>query len=195
MSTIISLCDEPGCASTRRARGLCSMHYQRLMKTGTTAAPPRKTPSERFWEKVNKTPDCWVWTAATYSNGYGHFGLSAERGAIAHRFAWEELRGPIPDGALLDHICHNRLCVNPQHLRIATHKQNVENMGVLRADNTSGVRGVHRHSSGRYWVTRVEHFGKVYSAGLFRDLSAAEAAVVKLRNKLYTHNDLDRKSP
>jgi len=187
-------CSVVGCGpASRLISGMCSMHYQRSRKYGTT--DPRKTPTteERFWAKVNKTETCWIWVGALYSNGYGHFGLNASRGAIAHRFAWEQMNGKIPGGKILDHTCHQRACVNPSHLRIATQKQNIENMGVLRRDNTSGVRGVHRHSNGRHWVARVEHFGVTHSAGLFLDLDEAAAAVIALRNKLFTHNDLDRR--
>lgn len=193
MKTVISLCGELACGRAMRAADLCSMHYQRLKRTGTTS--PRATPTvhERFWSKVDKSGDCWLWTAAKYSNGYGHFGIDAERGAIAHRYAWEQIVGPIPSDLVLDHTCHERACVNPAHLRHATIKQNIENQGALRSDNSSGVRGVHRHANGRHWVARVTHNQAEYHAGLFLELSDAEAAVIAKRNELFTHNDLDRK--
>lgn len=185
-------CVAEDCTGQARGRGMCMKHYQRFMKRGTMAAREMPTASERFWAKVKRGEGCWNWTAAKYGNGYGHFGLSAERGVIAHRYAWEELVGPIPEGALLDHTCHNRACVNPTHLRHATQKQNLENQSQLRNDNSSGVRGVHRHSNGRHWVARVQHHGKQHNAGLFLNIEDAEAAVIAKRNELFTHNDLDR---
>lgn len=193
MKTIISLCAVEGCGPAKKLpRGLCTKHYQRLMRRGSTDAATKPTIEERFWSKVDKSGDCWVWTAAKYSNGYGHFGLSAERGAIAHRHAWEDLRGAIPDGVHIDHTCHNRACVNPAHLRLVTPKQNLENIGVLRRDNTSGVHGVHRYRDGLRWVARVEHHGRQYHVGLFEELEDAKAAVTAKRNELFTHNDRDR---
>ena len=153
-----------------------------------------KTVEERFWQKVDKSGECWLWTAATYSNGYGHFGVNATRGALAHRFAWELLVAPIPEGKMLDHECHNRLCVNPQHLRVATAKQNLENQGVLRSDNKSGIRGVNWHPTAQKWRARVTHNSKEHHVGLFADKAEAEAAAIAKRNELFTHNNLDRKA-
>ena len=109
----------------------------------------------------------------------------------AHRFAYEALVGPIPAGLQLDHLCRVKNCVNPAHLRPVTNKQNHEN-ALVRRDNTSGVRGVslNRHT-GKWWAY-ADHHGKRHSAGLFADKADAEAAVIALRNRLFTHNDADR---
>ena len=74
---------------------------------------------ERFWNKVNKTEGCWLWTAAL-SHGYGRFG----KGGAAHRLAWEDRNGPIPEGLVLDHLCRVPRCVNPEHLEPVTHREN-----------------------------------------------------------------------
>lgn len=152
--------------------------------------------ARRFWAKVDwseRITECWEWTAATYSNGYGHFGLSRDRGVLAHRFAWELLLDEIPPGMHLDHRCHNRTCVNPKHLRLATAKQNLENPGVLRGDNTSGVRGVSWHKRAGKWRAQVQHHGRPIHVGLFEDIDDAEQAVVAMRVALFTHNDMDRR--
>lgn len=73
---------------------------------------------ERFWPKVRKTETCWLWEASTDASGYGQFRvLPRPAGPTkAHRFAYEQIVGPIPDGLELDHLCRVRNCVNPDHL-------------------------------------------------------------------------------
>lgn len=81
-------------------------------------------PSVRFWQKVEKGEpgECWEWTGAKLPFGYGRFftGRFRASGTVvlvyAHRFAYEELVGPIPEGLTLDHLCRNPSCVNPAHL-------------------------------------------------------------------------------
>src|SRR5262249_23615223 len=83
----------------------------------------------RFWPKVRKTKTCWLWTDAIDSLGYARFPHTSAEGKpvvhLAHRLAWELVRGPIPDGANLIHLCGVRHCVNPDHLEVVTVKQNV----------------------------------------------------------------------
>jgi len=81
--------------------------------------------TERFWAKVDKTGDCWVWTASTRgSGGYGQFRIG-KRQVFAHRVAYELEIGPIPEGLVIDHLCRNHLCVNPAHLEPVTERENI----------------------------------------------------------------------
>lgn len=79
---------------------------------------------QRFWAKVQKTDTCWVWTACRSTNGYGKVGLNG-KSCLAHRVAYEGLVGPIPAGTEIDHLCRNRLCVNPAHLEAVPHRVNI----------------------------------------------------------------------
>lgn len=154
----------------------------------------RGTLEERFWDKVQQSEGCWAWTAHVGKNGYGQLGGGPRSAGIlqAHRVSYELNRGPIPEGMFIDHICHNRGCVNPEHLRLATVKQNAENMGRLRADNKSGIRGVHWDKDNCNWRARLQHNGKGIHVGSYSTREEAEVAVIAKRLELFTHNDLDR---
>lgn len=67
---------------------------------------------------------CWEWTASRTGAGYGKVWW---RGALrqAHRVAYELLRGPIPPGLVIDHLCRNRACINPDHMEPVTNAENL----------------------------------------------------------------------
>lgn len=66
---------------------------------------------------------CRVWTRAIQRNGYGCMSLDGKR-YLAHRVSYETFIGPIPDGAVIDHLCRNRACILPAHLEPVTHAEN-----------------------------------------------------------------------
>lgn len=82
---------------------------------------------ERFWSKVLRLPDgCWLWTAAVLRQyGRFRFGPDGTSTKLAHRGAYLALAGDVPVGLELDHVCLNKQCVNPAHLALVTHKENV----------------------------------------------------------------------
>ena len=77
----------------------------------------------RFWDRVLVTETCWLWTGATQTRGYGSVGVGNGRTALAHRVAYQQTVGPIPDGMTIDHVCENKVCVNPDHLEVVTRAQ------------------------------------------------------------------------
>lgn len=89
---------------------------------------------DRFWSKVEKTPTCWLWTAAKTRTGYGRFQFEG-KARLAHRMAYELIRGPIPSGLTLDHLCRVRSCVNPAHLEAVPLRVNLLRGMSFVADN------------------------------------------------------------
>lgn len=102
----------------------------------------------RFWSKVDirEWDECWPWTAATSSGGYGRFSIggTTRRLVQAHRVAYELLVGPIPEGLELDHVrawgCVHRDCCNPLHLEPVTTIENLR-----RGQSPTAVNGRKTH--------------------------------------------------
>lgn len=96
---------------------------------------------ERFWSKVNflGKNGCWIWNGST-RRGYGQFSFEHTINTAAHRFAYEQLVGPIPEGLTIDHLCKNRLCVNPTHLEVVTRGENT-----LRGDSPFSINARKTH--------------------------------------------------
>ena len=84
---------------------------------------------KRFFKKVYKVENsCWVWLSAVWgnNNSYGCFHCPERKHGIrAHRYSWEMVNGKIPKGLCACHKCNNKLCVNPDHIFIGTHTDNL----------------------------------------------------------------------
>lgn len=79
---------------------------------------------------------CWEWGAPVKHN-YGRFRING-RVTLAHRFAYETFKGPIPDGLFLDHLCMNKHCCNPDHLEIVTQAENTRRYFALKTHCVNG---------------------------------------------------------
>jgi hypothetical protein len=103
----------------------------------------RKTLSERFWEKVVKTDDCWLWIGAQVVRPTCSYGIITIEGRPehAHRVAWTLVYGPIPEGLNVLHRCDNELCCRPDHLFLGTQLANMLDMV----------------AKGRHWAQRKTH--------------------------------------
>jgi hypothetical protein len=132
-------CALKGCDRPHRSNGWCNMHYTRWRKWGTPlqSGPAQLSNRERLLNYVTVAESgCWQWRHV-HPDGYSIVVLNGVR-KMAHRAVYEELVGPIPDGATLDHTCHtedltcpggsscsHRSCVNPEHLEPVPHGENV----------------------------------------------------------------------
>lgn len=118
-------------------RGRPESHFCSLKCNGAQSKGPRGNHVANFWDKVNKTDACWLWTGGLSDNGYGkaQFGTKIR---LAHRISYELATGvPVPDGMNVCHSCDNKACVNPDHLWIGSQLENIHDMLAKERHNKS----------------------------------------------------------
>jgi hypothetical protein len=118
---------------------------------------PKPVPAEqRFFAKVRKSEACWWWEGTKNNKGYGMFMAVSPNKSLAHRFSWELVNGPIPKGKNLLHQCDNPACVNPTHLILGTHEEN--------------MRDMHRKGRGKF----IPHLGENNGSSKLTDVQVRE---------------------
>lgn len=146
-------CSVAGCTARWHARDLCSKHYEEdRARQGLIGERKRRSTDAlknlRERTSVDSVSGCWYWMGGI-KNGYGFVHYTKPDGTrgqkAAHRAVWEELRGLIPEGYVLDHaVCGNKLCCNPDHLEPVTVQENSARFsrsraGLPRQTRTSGM--------------------------------------------------------
>ncbi len=158
-------CVAPDCDRRALVDELCDRHYRQILHNGRFGT--KWEPEPRFWAKVDKsgpTPaphpvlgdlgPCWLWTGLTRGTQVDRYGTFKVKGKTVsvHRYAYELMVGPIPDGLTIDHLCKTSLCVRAVvgdqpgqgHLEAVTLAENIlrgDNMAALFARRDSCYRG------------------------------------------------------
>lgn len=137
-----------------------------------------KEVSARFWSKVDiqGEDECWPWIAGLSQDGYGTFRHKYQQ-YRAHRFAWELVNGTIPNDEWKNtmhvlHTCDNRICCNPKHLFIGTHRDNMQDMIQKGRQNRSRPtmrrgKGYTWHMQHKKWMASIRVGGKRIYLGYF----------------------------
>lgn len=190
-------CSVEGCGLKYFSRGYCTKHWRELWRNVATKDQLGYTylslqSAFDRWPTTSAN-DCMIWTGNTAGRDdpYGVLTFRSKN-VYAHRAAYELRHGPIPRGMDIDHLCHVRLCVNPDHLRMVSHKQNLEHRNGANANSHTGHRGITYDKGRDQYRARIKHNYKEIHVGRFATLEEAVAAVAEKRRELFTHSDMDR---
>lgn len=164
------------CIPGRLRRGMCERHYRRWLKTGETSSP--RIDNLQHYSAVE---GCWVWQGAVWRNGYGKTSTEVNGTRLAHRALYVEHRGEIPEGMDLDHLCRNRLCVNPDHLEPVSRAVNLDRGHEARTMCEAGLHDITQPGATKpgtrqcveCWRARYRAAGARYRARMRGDVSSA----------------------
>lgn len=145
-----------------------------------TKAIPHK---ERFWLRT-RLPDnldeCWEFQGSVGNSGYGRLKVNGIA-TTAHRYSWQLYYGDIPNGMLVLHHCDNKVCVNPKHLFIGTHSDNVQDM--IRKGRGNYPRGAGEQASNvKLTQVEVDLIRSLYASGRYSYRNLGDIYGVTLNN-------------
>lgn len=147
---------------------------------------PRALLADRFWSHVDKSGECWEWTGALHTTGYGVLFIlkDGQRDVVrAHRLAYEMTYGPIPDGLEVCHHCDNRRCIRPDHLFVGTRSDNMKDM-------------VQKGRGGVVAPTGDQHYARLHpelvSRGEARPNAKLTADTVRVARKSWTAGEFSK---
>lgn len=183
---ILKVCSIDGCGRKHFAREMCNKHYQSWRRRNPDAQHiRRKTPEESFNLRTEWVGECLIWTGTKNGKGYGQIRINKKIVPV-HRYAWEKINGPIPDGMHVDHIDHcDNACCNPEHLRLATNAENLANRRGLSSNNTSGFRNVMWDKKRNLWRVEITKDRRVEFSGRYADLDEAVLVAKEARQEIF----------
>lgn len=197
-SWIEALCEQ--CRVTFRHRASEQRRFcSRRCASNHAVGRERVSANVRVWQFINQTATCWLWTGAKSPGGYGAFNVK-RRVVRAHRFIWELLCGPIPDGLEVCHNCPGRdnpSCVRPEHMFLGTHAENLTDMvrkGQSRFVLRDYARSGESHRSARLTENQVRTIRQRYAASgitqydLAREYGVSQFAISSIiRGRTWRH--------
>lgn len=148
------ICEAPDCMRRPAASGVCLLHYKRLRRNGTfglyeSESITRYMAARSFTVAASASRPglgaCIEWRGSRLSNGYGAIRVRSHHNQLAHRVAFHLAYGEIPEGAVIDHLCRNRACVNPAHLEAVSNEENLRRGLGYRLRNGMDSSCIHGH--------------------------------------------------
>lgn len=185
-------CDAEGCeqpVGKKGARGLCSLHYKRLMRHGDVHASQRAPVATRFFRYFTRggADECWEWTGGRDRDGYGSFTDGNGRPTRAHRFAYYLSTGEaLTSDVHIRHTCDNPPCVNPAHLLPGRNVDNVRDKvqrGRQRGNTTGHLGDLARRLTDEDVRAIREATGSYPSIGRVYGVSAEHVRRIKNRTR------------
>lgn len=136
-------CEVAGCARPHYGRGLCKPHHRWRWKRGLLGDSNKATLRDKLEHYAEPVPEsgCWLWTGTVNNKGYGRISVGGGRTEYAHRIAYIEFKGGIPEGLEVCHKCDTPGCCNPDHLFVGDHLANMRDAsrkGRMRNDGKQG---------------------------------------------------------
>lgn len=181
-------CSKESCEGRVYARGVCKSHYGKAHREGTLDELPRvnfTNPEESFSARTEWQGECLIWTGSKDTHGYGQIYVGRGRRTSSHRYAWERKMGDVPEGFMIDHLCHNRACANHNHLRLASASQNGANRSGPNPGSTSKFRNVFWDSQKSKWAVVLFSSGKRYHLGFYEDEEEAGKVAKHGRDQVF----------